>query len=100
MDLPSILNNPIATVQSVAIPELSISFANTKSPHGTRKELITVYTMMGLESGMIIFQKIFASEAPYSLAASLRETEIVSINPLQIRKPSPAPAEYTIIIPI
>ncbi len=100
MDLPSMLNSPIATVQSVAMPELSISFANTKSPQGTKKELITVYTMIGLESGMIIFQKIFASEAPSSLAASLREMEIVSIKPLQIRKPRPAPAEYTIIIPM
>ena len=41
-DLPSILNRPIAIVQSVAIPEFNISFASTKSPHGTRKELIIV----------------------------------------------------------
>ena len=42
MDLPSMLNSPSATVLSAEIPELSISFASTKSPHGTRKELMTV----------------------------------------------------------
>ena len=36
----NILYNPIAIVQSFQFPEMSISFANTKSPHGTRKELM------------------------------------------------------------
>ena len=43
----------MAIVQSAEIPEFKISFANTKSPQGTRKELITVYTIIGFESGNV-----------------------------------------------
>ena len=35
-------------------------FAKTKSVHGTRKELITVYTMIGLESGSTIVKNVLA----------------------------------------
>ena len=83
----------MAIVQSAEIPEFKISFANTKSPQGTRKELITVYTIIGFDSGRMILQKIFASEAPSNLAASLKETEIVSIKPFAIKYPKPEPAE-------
>ena len=55
----------MATVQSVEIPEFKIIFAKTKSVHGTRKELITVYTIIGLESGSTIVKNVRASDAQH-----------------------------------
>ena len=60
-------------------------FAKTKSVHGTRKELITVYTMIGLESGSTIVKNVLASEAPSRYAASRRDVGIVSKNPFATR---------------
>ena len=75
----------MATVQSVGFLERIISFAITKSIHGVRKELITVYTIMGLDSGITILVKIHNCDAPSSVADSLSDAGIVSKNPLQIR---------------
>ena len=55
--------------------------ARTKSIHGFRKELIIVYTIIGFDSGIMIFPKIVASEAPSKRAASLSETGMVSKKP-------------------
>ena len=49
--------------------------------------------LIGLHSGRITFVNIFASEAPSSLAASLSDIGIVSMNPFMMRNPSPDPAE-------
>ena len=54
----------MATVHCEEIPEFNNSFAYTKSIQGDRKELITVYTMMGRLMGITTFQKIVASLAP------------------------------------
>ena len=57
-------NRPRATVFSADTPELSIRDAMTKSIQGARKELMTVYTTMGLDRGMMIFQNTVNSLAP------------------------------------
>lgn len=44
-----------------------------------------VYTKIGLDIGSTTRKNILASEAPSSLAASRRETGVVSKKPLQIR---------------
>ena len=49
--LCSILNRPMATVQSVETPEFRIIFAITKSVQGIIKELMMVYTKIGLDIG-------------------------------------------------
>ena len=81
----SILNRPMATVQSAERPEFRIIFAMTKSVHGIIKELMMVYTKIGLDIGSTTWKNIRASEAPSSLAASRRERGVVSKKPLQIR---------------
>ena len=58
-----------------------------------------VYTIIGFDSGIMIFPKIVASEAPSKRAASLSETGMVSKKPFNTKNPSPEPAEYTITRP-
>ena len=81
----SILYRPMATVQSAERPEFRIILAITKSVHGTMKELMMVYTRMGLDMGRTTWKNTRASDAPSSFAASRRETGMVSKKPLQIR---------------
>ena len=75
----------MATVQSTGFLDLIISFAITKSIHGARNELMTVYTMMGFESGITILVKIVSWEAPSNFADSLSAAGMVSKNPLHMR---------------
>ena len=52
--------------------------------------------MIGLDNGRMISQNIWALFAPSIIAASSMLLEIVSKNPLEMKKPIPEPAEYRI----
>ena len=49
--------------------------------------------MIGFDNGITIFTRMESSDAPSSFADSLSETGMVSKKPLQMRYPSPEPAE-------
>ena len=89
----------MATVHREEIPSFKMIFAKIKSIQGARKELMTVYTIIGLLIGITTLKKITASLAPSRYAASCRDVGTVSKKPFAIRYPKPEDAEYTNINP-
>ena len=75
----------MATVQSVDIPELSMSLAKYEVTQGIRNDEIIWYTMIGLTKRHYNLCEYRKPEAPSITAVSLTDIDIVSMKPLITR---------------